>query len=271
MVLAAFEIVKLLLELDVALPAGGFEGAVVERLPHRAARFGTVPTVTETALCGERFDVLERHAEALFISPQLQLAHARGVDDDAAAGLDDQLAMRRGVAPAPVVLTHFADGELSTEEGVDKRGLADTGQAEQRDRGSTGQVLPQAVEALTMHGTDRIDRHTKRDRFDLRQASIDVVTHVGLVEHDDRIGPAVPGDGKVALDPPQVEGPAAVEATDEEHRVDIGGNDLLLRTAAGDLAREAALPRQHGRDGRLAFVRPKPDRHPVADGWQVAA
>ena len=125
-----------------------------------------------------------------------------------------------------------------------------------------------ALAALRAHG---VDGRARGDRLDLGACiGADVVDEVGLVEDDDRPRAAVPGGREVALDAPQVE--VVVEAADQEDRVDVGGDDLLLGGLAGDLAREPAAAGEEGLDGALVVgARPRRDGHPVADGGEAVA
>ena len=111
-----------------------------------------------------------------------------------------------------------------------------------------------------------MDGDAGRDRLDLVDVSRRIVDEVRLVQHDDRRGAALPRDDQVALDPPRIE--IAVEAADEKHDVDVGGDDLFFGGIAGRAAREAAEPRQDGVDARVA-VRDGLDDHPVADRGKV--
>ncbi len=95
-----------------------------------------------------------------------------------------------------------------------------------------------------------------------------ILDEVGLVQDDNRRGATLPRHDEVALDPPRVE--IAVEAADQKHDVDVGGDDLFLRGVAGGATREAAEARQHGMDARVA-VSDGLDDHPVADGGKIRA
>ena len=77
------------------------------------------------------------------------------------------------------------------------------------------------------------------------------------------------GHQQVALEPAGVV--VAVKPHDQEHGVDVGGDDLLFGGFSGHLAREAAAPGQHGLDGGGRLTRRRPRRHPVAHRRQVLA
>ena len=100
-VLARLEALQLVLQLQIALEAVRRERALFDRLLHRAARLVAMAAIGEVAACGELYDVVEGLARAFGLRPQLQLAHARRVDQQAAAvRQQDQVAMARGVAAA---------------------------------------------------------------------------------------------------------------------------------------------------------------------------
>ena len=81
----ALEALHLVLQLQEAFEAVGREGAVFDRLLHRAARLVAMPAVGEVTAGGQLHDVLEGLARAFVLRPELQLAHARRVDQQAAA------------------------------------------------------------------------------------------------------------------------------------------------------------------------------------------
>src|SRR5262249_10265746 len=89
------------LEFLKALPASGIQRAILERRLNRTAWLGAVRAVAIPAACGERCNIGERRVECVRVHvPELQLAHARRVDDDEARRRDDELAVRRRVPPA---------------------------------------------------------------------------------------------------------------------------------------------------------------------------
>ena len=79
---------------------------------------------------------------------------------------------------------------------------------------------------------------------------------------------ARPGDGEVALDPPEVE--VVVEPGHEERDVDVGGHDLLViepghaSSAVGSHPLEDAAPRKDRGDHATVV-----ERDPVADGREI--
>ena len=93
----------------------------------------------------------------------------------------------------------------------------------------------------------------------------EVIDEIDLVEHDDRVGPALPDGGQVALDPTRIE--IAVGRGDEAEHVDIGRDHLrggfCVRRAA-DHSRPP--PQDMMDDGALGIVG---HGNPVADGRAI--
>ena len=94
------------------------------------------------------------------------------------------------------------------------------------------------------------------------QGRLGVFGQVGLGQHDDRLGAAVPGDRNVALEPAQVQ--VAVERRDDKDDVEVGADDLRLGAPAGGLPDQRAPTRQHGLDHHIAGLA-RFDGHPVTD------
>src|SRR5262249_33730608 len=78
----------------------------------------------------------------------------------------------------------------------------------------------------------------------------------------------LPGEHEIALETANAE--VRVESVQQERRVDIGGEHLLLRAAQYFLARERGTARKNGVDRRPPFERTHARGDPVADGRQQA-
>src|SRR6185503_14552751 len=96
------------LQLAIALEPRLGEHAARDGDNDGAARLAGMAAIAEAAALADRLDVGERAGDSLAGLPQLQLAHARGVDQDAAAGEQHELTARRRVPPAAVALAHLA-------------------------------------------------------------------------------------------------------------------------------------------------------------------
>ena len=112
--------------------------------------------VVEAARRRQLLHVRERLLETA-VRPELQLADAGRVDDDAPAGQHDQLAVRRRVPALVVVGARLLHRhQLAAGPAVDERRLADPARADQDRSDSRPQARPQRVEALTGHGGDNV-------------------------------------------------------------------------------------------------------------------
>ena len=119
---------------------------------------------------------------------------------------DHQLAHRGRVPAALVVGTDLVRClALPAQERVDEGRLADARRAEQGDRLARLEQGRQRLDADAVAGADGAHGHARRDCRHLGDAAGNVRAQVGLVEHDDRLGAARPGQGQVALEPAQVE------------------------------------------------------------------
>ena len=120
--------------------------------------------------------------------------------------------------------------------------------------------IPTPVRALT----STIGTPSATDRDGLGQGS-EVVDEIDLVEHDDRVCPALPDRGQVALDPPRIE--IAVGRGDEAEDVDIGRDHLRGGVRVGRAADHGrAAPQDVVDDGALGVVG---YGDPVADGRAI--
>ena len=81
--------------------------------------------------------------------------------------------------------------------------------------------------------------------------ALGIGAQVGLGQHHDRRGAALPGGGEVALDAARVE--VRVERGHQEGNVDIGRHDLRGMRAADRLAHEGAAAREQVMDGGAAL------------------
>ena len=120
------------------------------------------------------------------------------------------------------------------------------------------------LESLAGARADQMYGRAGRDGLDLRDEPRLILRHeIGLVQQDDRPRAAVPRGDQVALDAPRVE--IMIQAADQEHDIDVRGDDLLLGDIARRLARELAAAGERGLDDRVAVSLGLHDGHPVAD------
>ncbi len=99
-------------EFPVALPARFREGTGGEGLLNGAGVFDGVTAIAKAAGGGERGDFVEDLVERLLAGPELELAHAGGIDERAAFGEEDELAVGGGVAAAAIGFADFGGAEM---------------------------------------------------------------------------------------------------------------------------------------------------------------
>ena len=248
----------------VAAEAGGAQASRLDRAPHRAPGFEIVAAVPESALRGQRLNVVERVVERIRVVPQPELAHSRRVDDQTAVRQENQLALGRRV-PAASVPAPYRRGPLpfAAQQAVDDGRLPDAGRADQRAGPPGGQMLPQGLGRAGEQRADDVQGDLGCEGRGGRARRLGLGAEVRLVEHEHRGRAAVPDGDEIPLDPPEVE--VVIETAYQEHRVDVGGDELPAGRLAGRLAGEAAAAGQHRLDGRGVPVRAGSDGDPVAD------
>jgi hypothetical protein len=159
---------RLALELSVGLEPAGLEPAVLHGGEDGAPRLARVPAVAETAVAGERLDVLEGRRDTLAGPAHVDRPESGRVDEEPAAREPEQLAVRRRVATTGVAGANVADRLAGlAEEGVEEGRLADARRAEQDRRPTRQEMGADLVESGAGRGADRDDRHARRDRPDL--------------------------------------------------------------------------------------------------------
>jgi hypothetical protein len=131
---------------------------------------------------------------------QLQLAQAGRVEDQAAAGPDDQLAAGRRVPTLAVVADLLDRLHVPADQAVDQRRLAHTRGAQQGDRAMPAEVALQVDQAQAGHGADDEDRDARRGCRGAGDGSPQIGADVGLVQDDHRLDRSLPGERPVDLE-----------------------------------------------------------------------
>ncbi len=259
------------LEFLETLPAVLAERALGKRREHRATGFGGMAAIVEAALRGQGGDVGKRVADGLRRRiPELQLAHPWRVDDEGAARGHKEFPAGRGVPALVHGITEGGGGLLGgPEQPVDEGGFADARRTEQGKGGPRREPWGQPVEAIAVRSAERDDRSAGGDRDGLGFGGGGVGMQIGLVEHDNRLGSAIPGQGQVAFDAAQVV--IAIQGSEQEHGVEVGGDDLLFGQRSGGTPGKLRAPGQHGMDVRAAFAGPEADDDPITDRRQGGA
>ena len=197
---------------------------------------------------------------AVRVVVQREFPHPRGVDEQAAAGQQVQLARRGGVPAAAVGLpdrprVRRPAGRPARWPGwTCRRRTGRPSPRSARRRAAPGAPsTPAPVTALTASTST-----PSAVLGDLLDRGRHVGAEVGLGENDHRRGPAAPGDGEVALDPAQPGRPG--QRVHNQHQVEVRRHDLrrrrpprrrCARTPSG-----GAAPRRRARRG------PRPSRRP---------
>src|SRR5215207_4562777 len=237
---------QLAVRLRLQLAPGGeprrVEPAVVDRRGDRAPGLAAVAAVAEPAGGGQLGDVGVGGLDPVGVVVERQLPHAGGVDEQPAAGQHVQLAGGGGVPAAPVLTDLVRPRDGAAGQCVGQAGLADPRGPDHGRRPSRTEQGRDRRQALAGDRADRQHVDAERVPADRLHGRLDVVAEVGLGEHDDRGGAAAPRDGEVALHPAQACVPR--ERVDDQHDVDVGGDDLGHRGPAGDRADEGAPPGQ---------------------------
>ncbi len=190
---------QLTLQLPVTRKTARLERPALQRRDDGAIRFGLVPAIGEPAPECQRFDVEEDLSEGLRPGPQLDLAQAGCVDDEATARDLQQLTMTGGVAPLTAAVDLSCAEHLFAEQAIDQGGLANAGRPQQHRRLSAGKMHPDRFDPGAGPAADGDDRHTGRDRLQLHLERVSVV-EIHLGQHDQRRRPALVCDGQQSLD-----------------------------------------------------------------------
>src|SRR4051794_33734586 len=270
LILLAAVMVLLLLKLVIALETERRQGAGGDGRGNRAVRLAGVPAVAETAAFSQCVDFGEGARERVGGVPQLQFAHAGRVDQDAPVGQDQELTGGAGVTAAAIAGADVArEQPLFADQRVRDRRLADTGRSEEGRGPAPRHALAERNHGLGLLRGHGEDWNARRDSPGVADERRHVLDEVSLVQHDDGRRTAVPRGEQVALDAPRVE--IAIEAGDEEHDVDVRGDDLLLGRVTRGAPGKPAGPRKNRADPRVAVRDHGVERDPVADGGKVGA
>jgi hypothetical protein len=152
---------------------------------------------------------------------------------------------------------------LDAEQGVGQRRLAGAARSDQHHGCARRQPAIQLGDLAAVLGIDRIHRAMGTGKLlDLRTLGLEVRAAVGLGQHQHRRRPGLADDRQIALEAARIE--VAVEAADDQHGIDVGGDDLLAPGLAGGDAAQLAVARQQGLDLPLVIDR-RAHPHPVAD------
>ena len=152
--------------------------------------------VAEAASRSERRDVPEDRVEAIVVD-KLQLSHARRVEQQAASGQQDELAVGRDVAASAIARPDLAGGHpLLAEQRVDQGRLAGPGRADEGHRHAVVDAGTQRLDAFGAQRARHVDRYAGPVALDLGHPGGGVLADVGLVEDHRRLARRSPRCGR---------------------------------------------------------------------------
>ena len=200
---------------------------------------------------GELDDVVERVLEPVVGEPEVELADAGVVDDDASAGEQDQLATRRRMPPRAVSATSPVSRMSSPTSALTSVDFP-TPDGPSRAPVVPGPSRPGRVEAEAGARRHDRDRDVARDVAELVGDALRILLEVGLEQEDRGSRAALPGEREVALE--QARARLVRERGGDEDDVDVGRDDLLAgdvgSRVVGRAARDLRPAREDGLDRR---------------------
>jgi hypothetical protein len=155
---------------------------------------------------------------------------------------------------------------LRAEETVDERGFPDPGRSDQRGRVARREAAFEPVETFARRGAQGQHAHSRRHVLGSAYRRRELVRpeQVRLVEGDDRLRAAVPGQDERALEAPRVV--VAVEARDDHDDIHVRGHDLHRGERSRHLSCQVRAPGQDFLKQRRPVARGQSHADPVADG-----
>ena len=176
-----------------------------------------------------------------------------------------------GRVPAPLIVGPHRPRlhARRAQQGVDQRRLPHARGADQGHGGPRRQVGGEGVEIGAAEGADDVHGHAGQIAADGLGGPVGIRVLIRLVQRHHRLRPGGPEGGDVALDAPRVE--VAIQATDQDHGVHVGGDGLTGARLAGGGPAEDRAPGQGGDDEGLLVLAGLIgiDDHPVADGGVI--
>ena len=208
---------------------------------HGTARFFEVAAVAEMTAGGEFLDVGESGWQAALCRTHLQLAHARGVNQDTALiGEDYQLAPSCGVAAFGVLFANRRRLEkIDSKQSIGQRRFSNPRGTHECDGLAEAEQGAQPVQALAQGSCHRKDRCVADNAVKLALVPASILTQIDLAEYDRCVRATFPNRTQVALHPSQIE--LGVTRGHNEHEIDVGGDDLNTPTGTHSLKGGAAL------------------------------
>ena len=214
---------------------------------------------------GQLLHIGKSSADALFGVPQSQAAHARHVDDVAAAGQVDDLARNRGV-PALAIAAHLGGFlHLASHQHVHQARLAHAASADEHRRlVAFGNGLRQALHrfgAAVGHGQKLVVAHETIDAAAYFLNLFGRGHQVGLGKHHHNLGARFMRQHQLALQPADVH---LFDGLRHHHQIEVGGKRLGQGALGRVLAHEAGAARKRFLDDSLVVPFRQGNAHTVA-------
>jgi hypothetical protein len=145
------------------------------------------------------------------------------------------------MSPLAILFPHVEGGlDRLAIEAVDETRFTHAGRADEGAGAAGVELTAQLVNSAPCEGADNHDRGGARDGAAFRHTRILFTREVRLVQHDHTTGATLVNHDEKAFQPAQVE--RGVQRLDHECDIDIGGENLGRRFAAGHLACQRGPP-----------------------------
>lgn len=245
--------------------AGGVEGALLEGFEDGTTGFAGVGAGAQVTADSQFGDFGKSLGQSAIGDPQVEFAEAGGVDDQSAAGEEDEFAPGGGVTSFAVLFPDFEGGlDGLAVQAVDQTGFADPGRADEGAGATVGQATTQFAEAASGAGADGEEGGVGTGHLTgFGEGGVEVGAEIGFIEHDHRAGATFQGHDEEAFEAPRSDG--EVEAMDDEGDIDIGGEDLGGGFATGDFAGERGASGEDLLDDGTAIAGFLAEGDPIAD------
>ncbi len=255
-------------QLLIVLQALGRKPTRRDGFLHRTAWLLVVAAVPEMTSSRTLCNVVEDHVEPIVVD-NLQLAHARRIEQQPPSRQQDQLAVGRDVTSPAVAGSSFSRRHsLLAQDGIDEGRLTRPGRSNKRRGPSGADTRLNRGQTIRTKRARRMDWNTSAPALDLSHASANVHANVSLVEDHRGRGSAGPDSSEVSFYAVKVE--ILVQAADHEDHIHIGCDDLgkclAPRGAAG---KHRSTREETNDDGRLLGSGWISKRDPITDCGQA--
>ena len=256
------------LEFEEAVVALARERAGGEGCEHRTPALVRMCAAGEVAVQGQCIELWKSLLGAFSGNPEVELSHARGVNDHAALGEENHLAPRGGMPAFGIIGTHFHGClDVFAIEAVDQARLADTRGANENGRFAGLDEIGQLLHASAGEGTRREHQSVTGHASGVREPGVKVGAQIDFIEQGDWASAAFMCHGQHLLETGGVK--ARIRGGHQECRVDIRGENMLSASPADHLAAELGSSRKDGLNHGLLLAGHEFYGDPIPDLGQV--